>query len=66
MRRFVGRDPIVWFVAAASTVQSAEVGRDLVLQHEPYSFGVVEFVGYPRGTFQPGTLSCDYPQSRNG
>jgi hypothetical protein len=58
MRRLVGRDSIIRFVAAATTVQLAKVGRDLVLQYEPHSPGVVESLGYSRGAFQPGTSDC--------
>ena len=58
MRRLVGRDSIIRFVATATAVQFAKIGRDLVLQHEPHSSGVVESLGYSWGAFQSGTSNC--------
>ena len=55
VRCFVGGNPVVGPLAASSAVQLAEAGRDLVLQHEPYPFGVVEHVGNPRGALQSGS-----------
>lgn len=57
LRCFMGRDSILRIVTAPASFQSAETRRDILLQHEPYSSGVVKSLGYSWRALQSSVLS---------
>lgn len=50
----MGGDSIFRSFGNATIVLDSETSRDLLLQHEPYSFGMGERVGHIGRTFQSG------------
>lgn len=55
VRGVLGRNTIVGIIAAPPIIQFAEIGRNILLQHEPYSSRVVEFMGHSGRAFQSGS-----------
>lgn len=53
----MGRNTIFWSVSEPKNVQPAEIGGNLLLQHEPHSTRVVKYVGHPWGPLQPGIMT---------
>ena len=56
-RSLMGGNPVVRLIPTTSLVQSAEAGRDFVLQHGQDTAGMVEYMADSRRAFQPGLSS---------
>lgn len=53
----MGRNPVFWIFNPSQVVQSAEIGRDFVLQHGTNQARMVEYLGDPWGALQSGPSS---------